>query len=175
MRALPALLAGCAALVITALPASAAEPAGCTGFLWPLGTELAWMEAADAEHATSGATIARPPADRAISLGLKPVSDVAFPVPPTATPKPGDAQSFGGFLKFGAISEGHYQISISSHGWIDVVQNGQTLDPTAHTGAKECSVLRKSVRFEIGSGPVTIEISGAPKDSIRIAVRPAAD
>jgi len=170
-------LATCALLSSAAL-AAAAEPAatGCTSFLWPLETELAWMKAPDAEQADSGATIATLPAGKAIALALKPDSDVAFPVAPTRTPKTEDAAAaFGGVLTIGTVPEGHYQVTISTHAWIDVIQNGKALEATSHTGGQGCDAIRKSVRFELASGPVTFEISGAPKEAIRIAVRPAAD
>jgi len=176
MRFSFALLRACAALLAVTLPA-AAEPAttGCSAFLWPLDTERAWMKATDAETVESGVAIPALPAGKAIALALKPVSEVSFPVAPTGTPQADDAKSFGGFVTLDAVPVGHYQITISSHAWIDVAQNGKALDPTAHTGAKGCDGVRKSVRFEIADGPVTIEISGAPKTAIRIAVRPAAD
>jgi len=34
------------------------------------------------------------------------------------------------------------------------------------------SRLRKSVRFDVGAAPVALQISGAPADSIKVAVRP---
>ncbi len=156
--------------------AAAADATGCEGFLWPLTTELAWMKATDSEGVASGATLPTPPAGKAIALTLLPASQVTLPAKPTSTPKPEDADKFAGVVNFEAPSEpGHYQMTISTHAWIDVVQNGAPLEATGHTGAKNCETIRKSVRFEIGPGPFSIQISGAPKDVIKIAIRPAAD
>lgn len=148
---------------------------GCSDFLWPLETELSWMEAPDSEKVASGATIPALPKDKAIELALLPVAHASLPIKPTSTPKPENASTLAGFFVISSIEPGHYRVSISSHAWMDVVQNGRLLDATDHTGAKNCDGLRKSVRFEFGEGPLTLQINNAPKDSIRIAVRPAAD
>ena len=172
MRKLLIVVAGCGSIL--AGPSYAAGE-GCSDFLWPLETELSWMKAPDSEKVASGVTIPAVPKDKAIELTLLPVAQASLPTKPTSTPKPEDASTLAGFVVISAIEPGHYQVSISSHAWMDVVQNGKPLDATGHTGAKNCDGLRKSVRFEIGEGPVTLQINNAPKDSIRIAVRPAAD
>ena len=67
---------------------------------------------------------------------------------------------------------GAYQVTLSGEGWIDLVQNSAALDSTDHSGAKNCPGLRKSVRFKVGAAPVTLQISGSPTNSIKIATRP---
>ena len=42
-----------------------------------------------------------------------------------------------------------------------------------NSGAKNCPGLRKSVRFNLDAVPVVLQISGAPAESIKIAIRPA--
>jgi hypothetical protein len=176
MRRVLILLAGCAAVLAAAVPASAAGETGCSGFLWPLETELAWMKAAESEKVASGATLPAPPADKAIELALLPAAEVSFRAKPTSTPKPGDKDTFGGVVSFAGAAEAvHYQVTLSTNGWIDVVQNGAALEATGHTGSKDCDGLRKSVRFEVAPGPFSIQVSGVRKDSIRITLRPAAD
>ena len=54
---------------------------------------------------------------------------------------------------------------------IDLVQNGASLEATDHSGVKDCPGLRKSVRFSVGAAPVALQISGAPADNIKVAVR----
>ena len=84
--------------------------------------------------------------------------------------------AFGGIVSFDKLPEaGHYQITLSGHGWIDVVQNGKPLEATAHTGAIECEWIRKSVRFEIGAGPFSVQVNGLDKDTVRFTLTPAAD
>lgn len=176
MRKLLILLAGGAMLAASAIPGVAAGETGCSGFLWPLETERGWMTSADSEKVASGTTLAAPPADKAIEIALKPVGDISFPTKPTSTPKPGDKETFGGVVRFEGNAEPvHYQVTLSANGWIDVVQNDASLEATGHTGSKDCDGLRKSVRFEVAPGPFSIQVSGVRKDSIRIAIRPAAD
>jgi hypothetical protein len=173
-RLAPTLIA-LAVLAVAPSCAFAAGAKGCEAFLWPLATELAWMKAADSEMAAAGATLPAPP-EKAIALALQPASDVKFVVTPTSTPKPEDAKSFGGVLSFERMpAAGQVQITISTHAWIDVVQNGATLEATGHTGSPDCDSIRKSVRFEVGPGPFSLQISSAPEDTIKIAIRPAAD
>lgn len=170
------LLAACGVFLATAAPpARAASETGCN-FLWPLATELGWMQAAESEKVASGATLAAPPDDKAIELTLQPAAEVAFPIKPTSTPKAGDAKTFGGFVGFEGNSEtAHLQVTLSGPSWVDVVQNGKALEATGHTGSKDCEGIRKSVRFEVAPGPYAIQVSGVPKPAIRITVRPAAD
>ncbi|HEX2842845.1 hypothetical protein [Hyphomicrobium sp.] len=177
MRKLLIVIASSGALLSAHVPgATAADATGCEGFLWPLATELSWMKASDSEATASGATLPKPPTDKAIALKLLPASQVSLSAKPTSTPQPDDAEKFAGVVTFEApTAPGHYQVTISTHAWIDVVQNGVPLETTGHTGAKNCDSIRKSVRFEIGSGPFSIQINSAPTDTIKIAIRPAAD
>lgn len=168
------LIAGCGTLL--AMPAVAAGETGCDGFLWPLTTELSWMKGADSEKVVSGITLPAPPKGKAIELSLLPASQVSFAAKPTSTQKPEDKETFGGIVSFdGTPAAVHYQVTLSGNGWIDVVQNGASLEATGHTGSKDCDGIRKSVRFEVGPGPFALQVSGVHKESIRIAIRPAAD
>lgn len=180
------LLATAGAVVVGALaPAADAQDhnhgtapkkqSSCTEFVWPLETERAWFRANDALPLKSGDKFATPPTDKAVSLKLRPAASVELPAPPTGTPKPEDAERFAGVVHFEDVAEGHYQVAISKSGWVDVVQGGKALEATAHTGSPQCDELRKSVRFEIASGPVAVQVYGVPTDTIRIAIRPAAD
>lgn len=176
MRTLLILLVSSTMLAASTAPGVAAGETGCSDFLWPLETELGWMRSTDSEKVASGRTLAAPPADKAIEIALKPAGEVPFPSKPTKTPKPGDTETFGGFVSFeGSAEAAHYQVTLSANGWIDVVQNGTPLEATGHTGSENCDSLRKSVRFEVAPGPFSIQVSGVRKGSIRITVRPAAD
>lgn len=173
---LTALVGACTLLAALAAPAAAAGATGCDGFLWPLATELAWMKGADSEKVAPGATLAAIPNDKAIELSLLPASQVSFPTKPTSTPKPEDKETFGGIVSFAGTPDAiHYQVTLSGHGWIDVLQNGASLEATGHTGAHDCDGIRKSVRFEVGPGPFAIQVSGVREKSIRITIRPATD
>lgn len=157
--------------MLASAPAHAAE--GCK-FLWPLETEMAWMAAGAAQVAT-GASIKELPKDKAIELALKPAADVTLPAKPTGTPKADDKDAYAGFVVIEATEPAHIQVTLSSHAWIDAVQGGAPLEATGHTGSRDCPQIRKSVRFEAKSGPLTLQISSSKQNNIRIAVRPAAD
>jgi hypothetical protein len=170
------LLGACAAILAAASPTFAAKGVGCDGFLWPLATELAWIRSDDSTKVASGISLPTPPTDKAIELVLLPAAKVRFATTPTSTPKPEDATAFGGIVNFEKVPEpGQYQVTLSVHGWIDVVQNGAPLEAIGHTGADGCDAARKSVRFEIGPGPVSIQVNGIRKDTVKFTIRPAAD
>ena len=167
------LVAGLSAVLAT--PVYTADEKACD-FLWPLATEISWFEADTSEKVASGGKLAELPQDKAIALSLKPASEVDLPAKPTSTPKPDDHKKFGGVVTIEKFAEpGVYQVAISASGWLDVIQNGTPLEAIAHTGSHDCNKLRKSVRFEVGQGPVSIQVSGVPSNSIKIAVRPAVD
>ena len=64
------------------------------------------------------------------------------------------------------------QVSLSSEAWVDVIQNGHSIVASDHSGDPNCPGLRKSVRFTLTAAPVTLEISNAPDDHVRIAITP---
>ena len=141
---------------------------GCESFKWPLDKERAGFDDAGLEMAASGA--ARGPLkEQAFTLALVAANDVVYAVPPAKKKHEG----FAGLITFAAPEKpGLYQVTLSGEGWIDLAQNGTALDSTAHTGAKNCTGLRKSVRFSVGVAPVTLQISGAPADTVKVAIRP---
>jgi hypothetical protein len=100
-----ALIVAASTLLAGASPSFAAKGIGCDGFLWPLTTELAWLQASNPEKAASGSSLSAPPSNKAIELALQPVSLVKFAAPPTKTPKPEDAATFGGVINFDEMPE----------------------------------------------------------------------
>ena len=73
-----------------------------------------------------------------------------------------------------ALAPGLYQVTVSDDAWIDVSQDGKTTrSPVANTMRPGCRIVAKSVRFQLGTAPITIVVSGAKADTIRIAVAPA--
>ncbi|KAB1073379.1 hypothetical protein [Methylobacterium planeticum] len=155
-----------------ARPASgpaAPVPSACTDFAWSLMREEAWFAAPGLAQVASGDAV-RAEMPGAV-LALKPDAEVAFPVSPSKVPPPG---SYGGVLRFPApIQPGIYQVTLSDEAWIDVSQDGQTTrPPMAHTLNPACPTLRKSLRYQFGTAPVIIEISGAKRDTIKIAIAP---
>ncbi|HZK80383.1 MAG TPA: hypothetical protein VFC46_04930, partial [Humisphaera sp.] len=65
---------------------------------------------------------------------------------------------------------GTYKITLSSEGWIDVVQDGHTVKSAAFSGATGCEGIRKSVKFDLAAQPFTVEFTSVPADTMRIAI-----
>lgn len=144
---------------------------GCELFKWPLDKERTAFDGSGLEKLGSG-TARGPWKEQAFELGLVPEGDVAYSVKPG---KRKDASTqHGGVVAFAPPEkDGVYQVTLSAEGWIDLVQNGAPLDSADHSGAKNCPGLRKSVRFNVGAAPVVLQISGAPAESVKVAIRPA--
>ncbi len=166
---LPALLIGLAA----ALSGASAASAECTGFKWPLDTELAWFNAGNDVAAKSGDELAEVPA-KAVALKLLPAKTVKMPVAPGVKEEVVGPDQFSGWITFPAgVKPGLYQVTLSTDGWIDVVQNGAIARSKGFTGRRECKVFHKSVRYEVGAGPVSIQITGAPAETVRLTLNEA--
>lgn len=158
--------------LIAPLPLLAAGTGGCDSFDFPVATDLLWMQNADAETVASGAKLAAPPA-KAINVTLKPMAEVTYVLSPEGKSKPEDSP-FGAVITIESLpSPGLYQVSLSAKGWIDVVQNGAALKAVAHSGKSDCEALRKSVRFDIKDGPITLQLSGIAAPAIKITIRKA--
>jgi hypothetical protein len=166
---LRALALGFACASLFATPALA----DCTGFKWPLDTELAWFAAGGDVAAKSGDELADVPA-KAIAVTLKPSKTVTLPVSAGVKDAAVGSDTFSGWVSFPAgVKPGLYQVTISADAWIDVVQNGALVHSKGFTGRRECDVVHKSVRYEIAPGPVSIQITGAPSEKVRLTVNEA--
>jgi hypothetical protein len=157
-----------ALLVIAATPALAADPVGCDKFKWPMDKEITLLTAPSLPKLDAG--VETPPAPVAVTMTLRPIADADLPKSPERPQKP---DSYAGFVRATAGPAGLYTVTISDYGWIDVVQNDAYLKATGFSGVTGCSGVRKSVRFDLSSGPVTIQVSGAAKDAINVAFTPA--
>lgn len=146
------------------------DPAICTGFDWPLLREQAWFAAPNLPRLESGGALSA--GMPGAVLKLKPQADLVPPFQPTREPKPG---TYGGILTVPApVTPGLYQVTLSAKAWVDVSQDGTTpRPPLAHTAQHGCRGLAKSVRFQLGTAPLVVVVSGARADTIRIAVAPA--
>ncbi len=143
--------------------------AACDHFAWSIAREKSWF-AGQLPPAHSGERVVK--SDEGMLLALKPSKRFHFFLAPERPPKP-DSYS-GNFVIFGVATPGLYQITLSAEAWIDVFENGARLRSVAHTGQKDCSGVRKSVRFELTPGaPITIQISNSAKDRIKVAIAPA--
>lgn len=164
MRFVISLLAAC----LIAHPAGAAEPSGCDKFAWPLEKEQDLLGKAQA--APVDIELDRNAA-RAVTIKLGPLESAGLPSAPERKPK--RTPALAGYLQFGkAATAGLYKLSLSEGAWIDVVQDGRYLKPTAFTGATDCPNIRKSVKFELGAAPFTLQVSDAPVTGIAVVVTP---
>ncbi len=147
--------------------------ADCTGFKWPLDTELGWLAAGGDLALATGDELPEVPA-KAISLKLQPAKSVTMPVATGVKPQAVGADAFSGWFTIPAgVKPGLYQVSLSTNGWIDVAQSGALVPSKGFTGRQECKPIHKSVRYEIGPGPVTIQITGAPAETVRLTINAA--
>jgi hypothetical protein len=157
-----------ALLVLASASAAAQEPSACDKFKWPLDKERATLNGTDLPKVDSGERIAWP-IPFAATIGLSKLAYAKLPFPPERAPK--SAASFAGFVQVSAPPKAAtYKITLSAESWIDVVQDGRTVKSSAFSSAAGCEGVRKSVKFELAPRPFTLQLSGAPADSIRIVV-----
>ena len=150
-------------------PGRAAESGTCADFKWPVTREVAALGAADLPTLATG--VAYPGLGQGVAVALAPQADVAYSVKPARAPKANPA--YGAQLVLADAPGGAIQVTLSDDAWVDVVQNGRVLRSTAFSGKTGCAAVRKSVRFSVEPGPVTIDISDAPAPTIRLDVVPA--
>lgn len=157
------------ALCVSAAPTLAQEPAGCDKFKWPLKKERATLTGTDLPKLTSGSRV-NWPLPFATTVTLLPLADAKLSLPPERAPKSNN--SFAGFIELTAPARsGTYKITLSSEGWIDVVQYGRRLKSIAATGATGCDGVRKSVKFELAAAPLlTVQFSGIEASSVGVAI-----
>ena len=149
-------------------PALAAEPSGCDKFAWPLDKEKQLLSEAKPALATEALDRDK---GRAISIDLQPWPTAKLPVPPEREPR--KTPSWAGFVQFaGASGPSRRKISLSEGAWVDIIQDAHNLKPLAFTGATDCPNIRKSVQFELGSSPFTLQVSDAPSPMIAIVITP---
>ena len=150
------------------LPALAQEPVGCDKFRWSLDKERATLTGTDLPKVASGSEV-KWPLPFATMVALVPLIDAKLPITPERSPKSQD--TFGGSIQIGApVKAGTYRITLSSAGWIDVVQDGHRVRSTAATGATGCEGVRKSVKFELAASPFTVQLTGIEANTIGLVI-----
>jgi hypothetical protein len=160
-----------ALLALGTAPALAAEdPSGCDKFKWNIERERAALTAPDRVKLASGGELAALPST-GLTLGLRPAAEAKLPTPAERAPKEG---TFGGFASFKIPPKaGLYTVSLSTGGWVDVMQDGHFLKPKAFSAATDCAGIRKTIKYEISASPLVLQISGIREDSISIAILPS--
>jgi hypothetical protein len=160
-----------ALMLFGAAPAWAAEePSGCDKFKWPIERERAALTSPDRAKLISGGELASLPST-GVTLALVAPAEAKLPTPPERAPKEG---TFAGFASIKtAPKAGLYTVSLSSGGWVDVVQDGHFLKPKAFSGATDCDGIRKTMKYELAAKPFVLQISGARDNAISVAILPA--
>ena len=165
------LLAAC--LLVAALLAApllrAEEMPACDQFAWPLTEERGWFADPNITMRTSGDNT-EGLADGAFTISLKPESDVAFLLPPEGKPKKGATN--GAIVTFVDVpAAGRYQVTLSGDAWIDMIQDRSYVASGEHSGVRDCEGLRKSVRFDLARGTLTLQLSRSPVTTLKVAIR----
>ena len=160
-----------ACMLLGAAPAWAAEePSGCDKFKWNIDHERAALTAPDRIKLTPGGELAAVPST-GMTLGLTAAAEAKLPTPPERAPKEG---TFAGFTSFKSPPKaGVYTVSLSTGGWVDLVQDGHALKPKAFSGATDCDGIRKTMKYEISASSFVLQISGTKDASISIAILPS--
>jgi hypothetical protein len=158
------------ALLASAPAWAAEEPSGCDKFKWNIDQERAALTAPDRVKLASGGELAVLPST-GVTLALRPPAEAKLPTPPERAPKEG---SFAGFATIKAAPKaGLYTISLSTGGWVDVMQDGHFLKPKAFSGATDCDGIRKTMKYELSASPLVLQVSGTKEDAISIAILPS--
>jgi hypothetical protein len=158
------------AIVLISAPglAQAQEGSGCSAFKWTLDHERAALVHADKASLPNGGAVSY---DTALTLGLQPLAAAGLPKAPERAPK--SPTAFAGHFTLPAPAKGGtYRVTISSEGWVDVLDGGAYLRPIGFTGAKDCGGARKSVKFDLPARPLALQFSGVPRDQISVIISP---
>ena len=149
---------------------AAEEPSGCDKFKWNIDHARAALTAPDRMKLNTGSELAALPAT-AVTISLVAPADAKLPTPPERAPKDG---TFAGFAKFPPVPKaGSYTVSLSNGAWLDLVQDGHFLKPTAFSGATDCDGIRKTMKYELSASPFVLEISGARDNAVSVAILPS--
>ncbi len=165
------------ALAIFAIAAGAAsglaqakDNPACDQFDWSIKRELQSFADPYLEMVFSGASLSSVP-EKGLVLELQPHGTLDYVLAPAHEAKSDDA--FDGLLFVANVPQGGtYQVTLSEDAWIDLIQNGKALDLSAETINPGCSDARKSMRFRLEQGPLTVQVTGAASSQIRLAILP---
>lgn len=92
---------------------------------------------------------------------------VAMPVQPE---KPGGSVAYAGLFSFTVETEGAYTVALSTPAWIDVLEDGKSLEPTSFGHGPTCTTIRKLVVFSLKPGMHTLQVSANPAATVKLMV-----
>jgi hypothetical protein len=159
------------ALTLWICTSAALAEDGCGKFAWPVSQEREALIAQGQPTLASGDSI-EPGPGQAFKLLLRLPDEVVFVMPPERKPRIENWRA--GIVRLPAPPQaGIYQVTLSDEAWVDVVQNGGYARSIGSSGRSDCPGLRKTIRFEIASSPIALQISGASVEAISVVVGPA--
>jgi hypothetical protein len=156
-----------------ATPAVAADDP-CGAFKWNVAAERAvFSQKPQATAAGRNASSAPELKTKTLyELSLAPQEAVKFVAPPRKKGLPDGA--FAGVVHLRVPTSGSYRVALDQGFWIDVVIHEKLIESTDFTGAHDCTAPRKIVQYDLPAGEdLVLQLSGAAKDHVRVAVTPA--
>jgi hypothetical protein len=162
-------------LALSGTTAAVAADDPCAGFKWNVTEERA-VFSQKAQATAAGRDAASAPAMKTktlYELSLAPQDGVKFALPPGKKGLPDGA--FAGLVHFRVPITGAYRISLDQGFWIDIVSHQALIDSTDFAGAHDCKAPRKIVQYNLpGNEDLVLQLSGAAKDKVLVAVTPSA-
>jgi len=151
-------------LILLAMSGTAAAQDGCDRFAWPVAKERAALTTPNLPMVPSGTQFGWA---RAFRLALLPADKAEYVIPPER--KPGVETARGGVFHVPApVRAGVFQVTVSDEAWIDIIQDGRFTRAVGSSSRSDCPGVRKSVRFELITSPVVVQVSGVKADTISI-------
>ena len=92
---------------------------------------------------------------------------VTMPVQPE---KPGGSIAYAGLFSFTVETKGAYTVALSTPAWIDVLEDGKSLEPTSFGHGPTCTTIRKMVVFSLKPGVHTLQVSANPAAAVKLMV-----
>ena len=142
----------------------------CEQFEWSIKREFELLRDPYLEMVFSGAALGSIP-DKGLVMELQPHATVDYVLAPGGEPK--DDSSAGLLFIKNVPQAGTYQVTVSEDAWIDLIQDGKALALAAETANPNCSDARKSMRFRLERGPLTVQVSGVSSTVIKLVIMPA--
>ena len=99
--------------------------------------------------------------------GLLNTPKVTMPVQPE---KPGGSVAYAGLFSFTVETEGAYTVALSTPAWIDVLEDGKSLEPTSFGHGPTCTTIRKMVVFSLKPGLHALQVSANPAATVKLMV-----
>ena len=92
---------------------------------------------------------------------------VTMPVQPE---KPGGSVAYAGLFSFTVETEGAYTVALSTPAWIDVLEDGKSVEPASFGHGPACTTIRKMVVFSLKAGTHTLQVSANPAATVKLLV-----